>query len=197
MKLEPAVLTGRFVRLEPFTAALEPEVRAALDVDEEAWSIMSTSALGPHFDRWWAKAMADAAAGGRVPFAVRSLASGQVVGTSSLAEFRPLHRSVEIGATFIRPEARSGPANPESKRLLFAHAFAAGAVRVEIVVDTRNARSQAAVLKLGARQEGVLRKHKITWTGFVRDTAIFSVVDDEWPEVRAGLDARLDGFSAK
>jgi RimJ/RimL family protein N-acetyltransferase len=194
MKLQPQVLTGRFVRLEPFTPALEPEVRAALDVDEEAWSIMSTSAMGPHFDSWWAKATADIESGRRFPFAVRRLDDGKVVGTTGLSEIRPAHRGLEIGGTFYRPEARSGPVNPECKRLLLAHAFAAGAVRVEIIVDTRNQRSQAAVLKLGAKREGVLRKHKVTWTGFVRDTAVFSIVDDEWPAVRAGLDARLAAF---
>jgi RimJ/RimL family protein N-acetyltransferase len=194
MRIEPQALAGRFVRLEPFTPELEPEVRAALDVDEETWSIMSSSAMGPHFDGWWSTAMAEAAAGRRIPFAIRRLGDGKVVGTTSLSDFRPAHRSLHIGATFIHPEARSGPANPDSKRLLLARAFAAGAVRVEIIVDTRNRRSQAAVLKLGAKPEGVLRKHKITWTGFVRDTAIFSIVDDEWPAVRAALEARLDAF---
>lgn len=194
MRLDPSVLTGRFVRLERFAPALEAEVRRALDVDHEAWALMSTAADGPHFDGWWAQALADAAAGRRIPFAVRRLDSGEVVGTTSFLEMRPSHRSVEIGATFIRPDQRSGPVNPEGKRLLFAHAFEAGAVRVELVVDTRNQRSQAAVLKLGATKEGVLRKHKTTWTGFVRDSAIFSVTDDEWPAVRAGLQARLAAF---
>ena len=196
MRVAPQVLTGRFVRLEPFTPALEAEVRTALDVDAEAWSIMSTSAMGPQFDGWWSKAMADIDSGRRFPFAVRRLADGKVVGTTGLSEIRPAHRGLEIGGTFYRPEARSGPVNPESKLLLLAHAFSAGAVRVEIIVDTRNQRSQAAVLKLGAKPEGVLRKHKVTWTGFVRDTAVFSIVDDEWPQVRARLEARLNAFAA-
>ena len=194
MRLEPRILTGRFVRLEPFAPALEAEVRRALDVDPDAWAIMSTAADGAHFDGWWAAALADAAAGRRIPFAVRRLETGEIAGTTSLLEIRARHGGVEIGATFYRPDQRSGPVNPECKRLLFAHAFEAGAVRVEFVVDSRNLRSQAAVLKLGAKPEGVLRKHKITWTGFVRDTAVFSVVDDEWPEVRARLDARLSAF---
>jgi RimJ/RimL family protein N-acetyltransferase len=196
VKLEPRVLTGRFVRLEPFAPALESEVRRALDVDPEGWAIMSTAADGPRFDGWWTQALAEAAAGRRIPFAVRRLDTGDVVGTTSLLEIRALHRSVEIGATFLRPDQRSSPVNPDCKRLLLAYAFEAGAVRVELVVDTRNQRSQAAVMKLGAVKEGVLRKHKTTWTGFVRDTAVFSITDDEWPGVRAGLDARLAALEA-
>lgn len=196
MRLEPRILTGRFVRLEPFAPALEAEVRRALDVDPEAWAIMSTAADGPRFDGWWAAAMAEAAAGRRIPFAVRRLDTREIVGTTSLLEIRAPHRSLEIGATFYRPDQRSGPVNPECKRLLLACAFEAGAIRVELVVDTRNLHSQAAVLKLGAKPEGVLRKHKTTWTGFVRDSAVFSITDEEWPQVRAGLDARLARFGA-
>ena len=81
--------------------------------------------------------------------------------------------------------------NPESKRLLLANAFDAGAIRVEFMIDVRNARSQAAVEKLGGTKEGVLRNHKITWTGHVRDTAVFSITDADWPAVRERLDFRL------
>ncbi|MDQ3125474.1 MAG: GNAT family N-acetyltransferase, partial [Pseudomonadota bacterium] len=95
---------------------------------------------------------------------------------------------------FYRPEARGGPVNPACKRLLLGHAFDGGAVRVEIVTDAINPGSQAAIRKLGARDEGVLRKHKITFKGRIRDTAQFAVLDDDWPEVRARLDARLAAF---
>jgi len=196
MRLEPRVLSGRIVRLEPFAPTLEAEVRRALDVDPQAWAIMSSPADGPRFDGWWAQAMTEAAAARRIPLAVRRLDTGEVVGTTSFLEIRAPHRSVEIGATFYRSDQRSGPVNPECKQLMLAQAFEAGAVRVEFAVDTRNLRSQAAVLKLGATKEGVLRKHKTTWTGFVRDTAVFSITDDEWPGVRAGLDARLAAFGA-
>lgn len=196
MKLTPRKLTGRFVGLEPFAPELEPEVRRALDLDPQAWALMSTAAEGLHFDGWWAQALADAAAGRRIPFAVRRLDTGEVVGTTSFLEIRPVHRSVEIGATFYRADQRAGFVNPDCKQRLLAEAFEAGAHRVELVVDTRNQRSQAAVRKLGAVQEGVLRKHKTTWTGFVRDSAIFSITDDDWPGVRAGLEARLEAFGA-
>ena len=189
--LQAKILEGRFVRLEPFTPDLREPVRRALDGDDETWTLMSSSGQGGHFAGWWAQALAETDAGLRIPFAVRRLADGAVVGTTSFLALRPAHGGVEIGATFYAPDARGGPVNPECKRLLLAQAFGAGAVRVEFMVDVRNLRSQAAVAKLGAVREGVLRRHKITWTGHVRDTAVFSVTDLEWPAVRAGLDERL------
>ena len=194
MKIEAVGLQDRFVRLEPFTEALKDEVRAALDCDSASWDIMVGAAYGPDFDGWWASAIKAMGQGTRVAYAVRRLSDEAVVGTTSLYEIRPEHRRCEIGSTFYRPEARGGPVNPACKRLLFAHAFDAGAVRVEIVTDAVNQASQAAIRKLGARDEGVLRKHKITWTGRVRDTAQFAVLDEDWPMVRDRLDARLARF---
>ena len=184
-------LQGRFVRLEPFMPALKAEVGAMLDCDVDHWAIMSSSGQGEHFEAWWAAGMAEQARGERMSYAVRRLSDGRVVGTTAYLTLRPAHRGLEVGTTFLHPEARGGPVNPESKRLLLDHAFAAGIVRVEFMVDVRNARSQAAVSKLGARPEGVLRRHKITWTGHIRDTAVFSIIDEDWPAVRAALDARL------
>jgi RimJ/RimL family protein N-acetyltransferase len=191
MRLDPVVIEGRLVRLEPFTAALREAVRAALDCDAEGWAIVSSSAHGEHFDGWWRSAEAEMAAGTRIPFAVRRQSDGAVIGTTSFMTIRPSHRGVEIGATFYRPDARGGLINPQCKRLLLAHAFEAGALRVELVTDARNLRSQAAIAKLGAVREGVLRRHKVTWTGHVRDTVMFAVTDLDWPAVRDGLDERL------
>ncbi|WP_313003989.1 GNAT family protein [Brevundimonas sp.] len=194
MKLSPVVLEDRFVRLEPFNAGLEDEVRAALDCDPEAWNGMVSAAYGEHFDSWWAAALKAMSAGSRIAYAVRRLSDAAVVGTTSLYEIKPEHRRCEVGSTFYRPDARGGPVNPACKRLLLGHAFDAGAVRVEIITDALNAASAAAIRKLGARDEGVLRKHKITWTGRIRDTAQFVVLDDHWPEVRRRLDDRLARF---
>lgn len=191
MKLTFEPLEGRFVRLEPFTPALREPVRRSMDCDEAGWSIMSSNGRGEGFDGWWAGAEAETAAGERLPFAVRRRADGAVVGATSLMTLRPSNRGLEIGATFYSPDARGGPVNPEAKRLLLAHAFASGVIRVEFMVDVRNLRSQAAVAKLGAVREGVLRRHKVTWTGHIRDTAVFSITDLEWPAVRQGLDERL------
>lgn len=195
MELQPVALSNRFVRLEPFSEAARADMGAALDSDPDAWDVMVTPAYGAHFETWWASAMAAMQAGGRIPYAVHDAANGRIIGTTSLYEIKPEHRRCEIGSTFYRPEARGGPVNPACKRLLLGYAFDAGAVRVEIITDAVNAASRAAIRKLGARDEGVLRKHKITWTGRVRDTAQFAVLDEDWPEVRAGLDARLAAFA--
>ena len=191
MKIDATVLENRFVRLEPLTAAWEGAMRAALDCDRASWDIMVGAAYGEHFDGWWASALSAMAAGTRVAWAVHTKTDGALVGTTSLHEIQTRHRRCEVGSTFYRPEARGTAVNPACKRLLLGHAFEAGAVRVEILTDAVNAGSQAAIRKLGARDEGVLRKHKITWTGRVRDTALFAILDEDWPRVRAGLDRRL------
>lgn len=194
MRLDAVPLENRFVRLEPLAPMLEDEVRAALDCDPASWDIMVAAAYGPYFDDWWHAALRAMAQGTRIAWAVRRLDDGAVVGTTSLYEIRPDYRRCEVGSTFYRPEARGGPVNPSCKRLLLGHAFDGGAVRVEILTDAINPGSQAAIRKLGARDEGVLRKHKITFKGRIRDTAQFAILDDDWPGVRARLDARLAAF---
>jgi RimJ/RimL family protein N-acetyltransferase len=184
-------LEGASVRLEPVTPAHREELRATLDCDPESWEIMAVNGCGEGFDDWWGEMVAQSERRERMCYLIRRTEDGQAIGTSSYLNIRRLHHGVEIGSTFLRPEARSGPTNPESKRLMLEHAFEAGAIRVEFVIDTRNVRSQAAVEKLGATKEGVLRNHKITWTGYVRDSAIFAITDYEWPGVRQRLDFRL------
>ena len=194
MRIEPLVLENRWVRLEPFAPGLKEAVRDALNVDEAAWSIMVSTAYGKHFDPWWDGFIERFEAGRDTPYAVRRLEDGRIVGTSSLHDLFPQHRRVELGSTFFHPDARGGAVNPASKRLLLQHAFDSGIVRVEIITDGINARSQAAIAKLGAVREGVLRRHKITHTGRVRDTVMFAITDQDWPDVRARLDERLAGF---
>src|SRR5581483_2621586 len=98
---------------------------------------------------------------------------------------------VWIGATFLRPDVRASFVNPETKLLMLGHAFNSGAVRVQFTVDARNERSQAAVAKLGAVREGILRRDTRTWTGHLRDTVVFSILDSEWPAVKLRLEQRL------
>lgn len=191
MNLKSKLLKGRHVRLEPLTADHREELRAAIDCDPETWEIMPVNGCGEGFGDYFTQMMRRIERKESIPFVIRRIADKRVVGTTSFLNLRPLDRGVEVGATFLHPDARSGPVNPESKRLMLTHAFDAGAIRVEFMVDERNARSQAAVLKLGATQEGVLRSHKITWTGHVRDTAVFSITDYDWPAVRERLDFRL------
>jgi RimJ/RimL family protein N-acetyltransferase len=194
MHIESRTLEGRFVRLEPFTPALMEPVRAALDSDPGAWAIMVNNGGGEGFDAWWGKRLGNTLHGVELAFAVRRLADNGVVGSSGYYTLRPEHRGVEIGSTYYRPDARSGPVNPEAKLLLLEHAFSSGALRVEFVTDAINTRSRAALAKLGATEEGVLRRHKVTWTGRVRDTVMFSITDQEWPDVRRKIQARLETY---
>ena len=191
MKLATAALHGRFTRLEPLDDGLREPLRAAIGGPDPVWDIMATSAQGDRFDAWWSTAQAETASRRRIAYAVRSLAEGKVVGTTSFLHIDPDAASLEIGSTFLNADARGGPANPDMKLAMLAHAFAAGAIRVEIRTDHRNLRSQAAIAKLGAVREGVLRKHKRLWNGERRDTVLFSILDDDWPVVRAGLTTRL------
>lgn len=195
MRLRADVLEGRFVRLEPYAPRLRDELQAALDCDAEAWSLLASSGQGEQFDGWWTLSLRQMEEGTRIPFAVRERASGRVVGSTSFLNIRIPHRVVEVGSTFLRPEVRSGAVNPDAKLLMLGHAFDAGANRVELVTDLRNVRSQAAIAKLGAVREGVLRRDRVTWTGHVRDTVFYSVIPEEWPTVREGLERRLASFS--
>lgn len=191
MKLEPKILEGDHVRLEPVTEAHQEEMRKALDCDPDNWQLQVLSAQGEHFDLFWRvmTQMPD-----RISFAVRDKASGRIAGTSSHLFIDRHNRTLEIGTTWFRPEFRGTAVNPEAKLLMLGHAFDAGALRVQFGVDSRNARSQAAVLKLGAKKEAIIRRHKITWTGHKRDTALFSIIDEEWEEVRQGLQRRLQQY---
>lgn len=188
MTIVPRMLEGEHVRLEPAEEAHEQELRAALHVDPDIWQIYSSSAYGEHFPAFWEKLTGTP---DRIGYVVRDRTSGAVAGTSSFLKIDPQHRKVEIGFTFFRPEFRGGYVNPESKLLMLSEAFGAGALRVQFSVDIRNARSQAAVAKLGATREGTVRRHLVTWTGHKRDTALFSIIETEWPEVERGLRARL------
>ena len=191
MNIEIRQLDGRYVRLEPITGDHRDGLRDALNCDPAAWEIMSINGCGDGFEEWWAQALSGKRKGERITYAIRRLSDDRIVGTTSFLNLRPAHKGLEIGSTFLHPDERSGPVNPESKRLLLAHAFDAGAIRVEFRIDERNARSQAAVEKLGASKEGMLRNHMVTWTGHVRDTAVFSITDYDWPGVRERLDFRL------
>jgi RimJ/RimL family protein N-acetyltransferase len=129
---------------------------------------------------------------GRIPFSVVLKESGQPVGSTSYFDIRSAHRGLEIGYTWYAVPYQGTQVNPENKYLLLRHAFETlGAIRVQLKTDKRNLRSQAAIAKLGAKLEGTLRKHSIMEDGYIRDTVMFSITDEEWPGVKAGLEARL------
>jgi RimJ/RimL family protein N-acetyltransferase len=194
MDLKAAVLENRFVRLEPMAERHREGLRAACEADPDVWpELYPFSWAFEHFEPTWAKLMADIAAGTTIGFAV--VVDGRVGGITCFSSVDQGNGSVEIGGTYYRPELRGGAVNPAAKRLLLAHAFEAGARRVQFKVDAVNARSRAAVLKLGAVQEGILRQDRVCWTGRIRDTVYFSILADEWPDVRDRLEARLAQFA--
>ena len=194
MKLVPRTLENRFVRLEPLGKQHREGLREAARGDEAFfYEQYPFSLAGEHFEPRWDQMMRDLDSGTWISFAV--MEASVCVGITCFITPDSVNATVEVGGTYYRPEARGGVVNPAAKRLMMGEAFDCGARRVAYHVDGINRRSQAAVLKLGAVQEGIRRQDRITWTGRVRDTVIFSVLADEWPSVRDGLDARLAVFS--
>ena len=190
MKLEPKVLENAFMRLEPMAPAHREDLRAACAADRATWTdLYPYSMLDEAFDANWARMFRDAEIGRLIPFAV--MVDGRCQGMTCYIAPDAENGVVEIGGTYYAPPLRGGAANPAAKRLMLGNAFKAGCNRAVFRVDAINARSRAAVTKLGAVQEGILRRDRICWTGRVRDTVIFSVLAEEWPGVRDRLDARL------
>ena len=186
-------LFGRHITLEPMAEAHKEGVRAACDADPDTWiNLYPFPMYGVHFDLRWGRTMAGVETRAYLPFAV--ICAGKVVGLSGYITPDERNRTVEIGFTYYRPEARGGAVNPEAKRLLLANAFDHGFDRVQLKVDAINGRSRAAVLKLGASFEGVQRHDRVVWTGRIRDTAVYSILADEWPAIRDRLDARLAAY---
>lgn len=143
-------------------------------------------------DRWLVKAMEAESQGREYPFAVVRLEDNRVIGSTRYLDVQEADRNVEIGWTWYTPAAWGGVVNPEAKYLLMRHAFDDWrAVRVALKTDIKNLHSQAAIKKLGARYEGTLRNQRIRPDGSYRDTVIFSVIENEWPQVKARLEQRL------
>lgn len=184
-------LAGRHVRLEPFDETLRASVRRALDCDPDAWGLFALNGQGAGFDGFWDSLNAQVAQGGWIAYAIRAVATGEIVGTTSFLNIKPTRQTVEIGGTFIHPDARATFVNAEAKYLMLEHAFGSGMRRVQLLTDARNVRSQAAIAKLGAVREGVLRRERVTWTGHVRDSVLFAITDLDWPDVRTRLERRL------
>lgn len=173
--MEDTGWAGGTIRLEPITEGRLEGLRACFLPDDPVWEIYPLPLYGDHFDMN-ARAMLGNPA--RHIFAV--LLGGEVVGMTSYLNLAPDRQTLEIGGTFMAPKVRGSGLNGRVKRLLLDRAFASGVRRVEFRIDERNARSQAAVAKLGAVKEGTLRAERITWTGHVRDTAIWSILAHEW-----------------
>jgi N-acetyltransferase len=212
IKVSPITLEGQHVRLEPMTQAHADSLIAAAG-DGELWNTQTTiipPAAG--MKDYIQFALDGLAQGNQLPFviirkfqaatgcpegsgdwsATVPAAGDQIVGSTRFYEIFPKDRKCAIGYTWLAKSAQRTPINTEAKLLLLTHAFETWeCVRAELITDVLNVQSRAAILRLGAQQEGVLRKHLILPNGRVRDSVFFSIIADEWPEVKARLLASL------
>ena len=163
------------LRLDPLAERHRGALKAACALDTDIWEIYSVSYDPEHFDDSFERRMAQPDSHG---FAV--LVGGELVGTSAYIGIDAGRGVLEVGNTYYIPALRGSGLNRRVKDLMLRRAFACGFRRVEFRVDARNARSQAAMAKLGAVREGVIRAERITWTGHVRDTVLFSILAEEW-----------------
>jgi len=188
-------LVGRHVRLDPSVTEDAAAIFAALDYDE-VWAAGYNGgpAARPRDPDGWATRIETAADESRAMFTVRRHGDDEVLGTTSLGDTDLTHQRTHLGWTAYTPSVWGTEVNPECKLLLLSHAFdECGFGRVKIQTDLINLRSQAAIAKLGAVREGVLRRHMVRPDGSTRDTVVFAVTIDDWPQVRAGLVARVGG----
>jgi RimJ/RimL family protein N-acetyltransferase len=194
-----ARLEGSLVVLEPLEPRHADELwEAARDGDVWRWMSVDASASREAFDAWFEDALAEADEGLAVPFATVSRSEARAVGSTRFLELRPEHLRLEIGWTWLAERFWGSGANVEAKLLMFGHAFERlGCRRVELKTDARNDRSRGAMAALPAQFEGVFRKHMVVRDGQVRDSAYYSVIDDEWPDVRANLERRLAAVGAR
>lgn len=192
MNLAPVVLEGRVVRLEPLTLD-HVDALSAVGLDPSLWAL-TTIRVNDSDDmrRYVQTALDEQRAGTALPFATIARATGTVVGTTRFGSAVHEHARVEIGWTWIAPPWQRTAVNTEAKYLMLRHAFEVLKIRrVELKTSALNARSRAAILRIGATEEGTLRKHMINADGSARDSVYFSVTDDEWPRVRTRLEAML------
>jgi N-acetyltransferase len=192
MVIAPVILQGHHVRLEPLT----PEHAAGLaevGLDDDLWKWIPTPVRTPEeMSAYVHAALQDRATGSALPFALIEKSSGRAIGSTRYANIEPAHHRLEIGWTWVaRPWQRTA-INTEAKYLLLRHAFETlKCMRVELKTDSLNERSRAAILRIGASQEGIFRNHMMTASGRIRHTVYFSIVHSEWPDVKARLEARL------
>jgi RimJ/RimL family protein N-acetyltransferase len=187
---DPITLQNEFVRLEPLSLDHVDDLAAATTGLEHAWYTSVPSPDGVEADI--AQRLAWQDEGSMNPWAVRRLDTGRVVGMTTFCSIDQPNRHVEIGHTWIGVEAQRTAVNTAAKLLLLGHAFErCDAIAVEFRTHWHNLQSRAAIARLGAKQDGVLRNHRIGPEGTLRDTVVFSILPHEWPAVRLGLESRL------
>ena len=190
----PLTLEGSVVRLEPIRrehAELFWEV-AKNDLEDIFRWIPYSMKTREDFERLVEKAFSEQERGESIVFATVERATGRAIGSTRFMNIDRANRRVEIGSTWIAPAWQRTAVNTEAKYLMLRHAFEVwGCVRVELKTDALNEKSRNAILRIGAKEEGTLRRHVVTWTGRIRDSVYFSILDNEWPEVKAKLELKL------
>lgn len=191
--VQPVVLAGARVRLEPLALDHLGDL-VTVGLDPAIWALTIARPTDPAgIEAWLRSALAARAAGTELPFATIDLATGQAIGSTRFMSIVPDHRRLEIGWTWVGTAFQRTGANREAKYLQLTHAFEAlGANRVEFKTDARNEKSRAALLGIGASFEGIFRNHMIMPTGPLRASAWYSVTAEDWPAVKAHLEASLD-----
>lgn len=189
--IDPIILTGNHVRLEPLSIDHKDALKQIAN-ETQIWTYTLTSAYGDRFDAWFEKALIKSTSGEQRPFVVRNLSDNQLVGATRYYEINLKHLRLSIGHTWYHPRVWGTKVNIESKYLLLQHAFECLKInRVQFNVDARNARSLAALNKLGAVKEGILRQHMILEDERLRDTVVLSIISPEWMMVKKRIAAHL------
>ena len=183
------------LRIEPLTVARIPELFSAIGTDPEIyqWLPFSTPSDLDEFSKIFQNFVDESTSGKRVAFVVVLKSTGLAIGTTSFLDLNPTHRSIEIGSAFYAKEYWRSFVNTECKLMMLSEAFEVrGAERVTLKTDSQNERSRAAILRLGASYEGILRHHMLRPNGTWRDSAYFSILSEEWPAVKANLLSKLE-----
>ncbi len=195
--VEPVTLEGRHVRLDPMTGAHADALAAALGIaaaDGSMWESKVTSIPRPEGMRAYVdQALAEMERGASMPFVTVDRASGKVVGSTRYMNIEAPHRRLEIGTTWIGKSFQRTAINTEAKYLMLKHAFETlRCIAVDLRTHEKNLQSRAAIERLGAKLDGILRNHRILPDGSLRNTATYSIIDAEWPTVKGRLEARMN-----
>ena len=192
MAIAPVTLEGRYVRLEPLTSVHTTGL-AEVGLDEDLWKwIPAPVRTLEEMSAYVQTALSEQANGSALPFALIEKTSGRTIGSTRYGNIERTHHRVEIGWTWVAKQWQRSAINTEAKYLLLRHAFETlKCIRVELKTDSLNERSRAAILRIGAREEGTFRNHMITASGRIRHTVYFSILDSEWPEVKTRLEYKL------
>jgi len=192
MQVEPVTLTGRYVRLEPLSLD-HLDGLCAVGLEEEIWRLgLAPVQTCDDMQAYVETALRWQAAGSALPFATVEKATDTIAGSTRFGNIDVANRRAEIGWTWLGKQWRRTPFNTEAKYLMLTHAFEVwGCIRVELKTDVLNQRSRQAMLRIGAKEEGIFRSHMIAASGRIRDSVYYSIIEPEWPEVKDRLEEML------